>query len=189
MPARIAVARVEDQNASRDAHRDKCDRLLHKLAQTMSADNAEPVTIRHISGRAPCLYRGEESCDLRASVAHSGPWVAVGLASGCGIGVDIQVQDDRRRYRKIAEFLDLDPDAMRDKRLFFSSWVLREAIAKAVDDSVLTPHVLEPELAAACRDHGRVVNAGHFSAFVDVISPDAHLAVVLNNDSEARRCA
>lgn len=189
MPASIAVARVEDQGASRDALRHKCDQLLRKLARTMSADNAEQVTVRHISGSAPGLYRGEEICDLRASVAHSGPWVAVGLASQGSIGVDIQVRDDCRRYREIAEFLDLDPGAMRDKQLFFSSWALREAIAKAADGSVLTSHVLEPKLAAACQKQGRVVNAGGFSAFVDVISPDAHLAVVLNNDSEAHTCA
>ena len=155
----------------------------------MSADNAEPATVRHISGSAPRLYRGEKVCDLRASVAHSGHWVAVGLAGHGSIGVDIQVRDDRRRYREIAEFLDLDPDAMRDKQLFFSSWALREAIAKAVDGSVLTSHVLERELAAACQNYGRVVNAGHFSAFVDIISPNAHLAVALDNNSEAYKCA
>jgi phosphopantetheinyl transferase len=189
MSASIAVARVENQGACRDALRQKCDQLLRKLARKMGADDAEPVTVRHISGSAPCLYWGEKACDLRASVAHSGPWVAVALAGQGSIGVDIQVRDDRRRYREIAEFLNLDPDAMRDKRLFFSSWTLREAIAKAADESMLTPHVLEPKLAVACQKHGQVVNAGPFSAFVDVILPNAHLAVVLNNDSEARTCA
>jgi len=189
VPANIAVAKVSDPGVSRDALRHKCDQLLGKLARTMSADNAGPLTIMHISGGAPRLNRGEEVCDLRASVAHSGPWVAVGLAGQGSIGVDIQVHDDRRRYREIAEFLDLDPDAMRDKRPFFSSWALREAIAKATDESVLTPHILEPKLTAACQKHGRLVNAGNFSAFVDEISPGVHFAVVLHNKSEAPACA
>ena len=155
----------------------------------MGADNAEPITIRRVNGSAPGVYRGEEICSLRTSVAHSGAWVAVGLTNQGNIGVDIQVRDDRKRYREIAEFLDLDSDALRDKERFFSSWALREAIAKATDESVLTSHALEPQLAAACRTHGRVVNAGCFSAMVDIIAPDAHLAVVLKNAPEAQTCA
>ena len=41
--------------------------------------------------------------------------------------------------------------ALLDEQQFFSSWVLREAIAKATNESVLTANSLEPELAAACR--------------------------------------
>ena len=189
MAARVAVARVDDSGASRDDVRNKSDQLFQTLAQMMTTDNAEPVTIRHLSGSAPAVYRGEAICELKASVSHSGPWVAVGLASQGSIGVDIQVGDRRSRFSDIAEFLNLDEDARVDEQQFFSSWVLREAIAKATDNSVLTSHAAEPQLAAACREHGRAVTVGSFTAIVDTVSPDTHLAIVLNGNPESPTCA
>ena len=155
----------------------------------MAGNDAEPVTIRHASGSAPAIYRGDRDCSLKASIAHSGPWVAVGLASMGNIGVDIEVEGDRKRFRDIAEFLGLDADALLNEQQFFSSWVLREAIAKATNESVLTANSLEPELAAACREHGRVINAGCLTALVGKLAPRAHLAVVLNSNPEVPTCA
>ena len=189
MAASVAVARVDDSGPSRDEVRDKSDQLFQALAQMMTADDAEPVTIRHLSGSAPAVYRGDAICELKASVSHSGPWVAVGLASHGSIGVDIQVGDHRSRFRDIAEFLGLDADARVDEQQFFSSWVLREAIAKATDNSVLTSHAVERQLTIACRVHGRAVAAGSFTAIVDTVSPDTHLAVVLNRNPESPTCA
>lgn len=189
MSACIAVAKIDDAGASRDSARRRSDRLLQSLAQTMAGDDAEPVTIRHVSGSAPAVFRGERVCTLKASMAHSGPWVAVGLATTGNIGVDIEVESDRKRFRGIAEFLGLDADALLGEQQFFSSWVLREAVAKAMNESVLTANSLEPELAAACREHGRVVNAGCLTALVGVLAPHAHLAVVLNSNPEVPTCA
>ena len=119
-------------------------------------------------------------------MAHSGRWIAVALSSKCQIGVDIQAQDARRRFPEIAELLDMDEGARTDRREFFSSWSLREAIAKATGTSVLTPHPIELELTPACRKHGQVVASGPFAAMVDLISPDLYLAVVLNSSNEAQ---
>jgi phosphopantetheinyl transferase len=188
-PACIAVAKVDDSRPDRDTIRHKCDQLLQDLARSMSTADAEAVTIRHQNGTAPCIYRGTEVSDLKASVAHSGPWVAVGLTRQGNIGVDIQVQDSRERFREMADFLELNADASVNEQQFFSSWALREAIAKATDDSVLAAHAREPELAAACREHGRVVNAGSLTAMVDRLSPDTHFAVVLNRSPETPACA
>lgn len=188
-PARIAIARVADSRASREAIRRRSDQLLQSLARSMSAANSEAVTIKHQTGSAPGIYRGTEISDLKASAAHSGPWVAVGLTRHGNIGVDIQVQDSRERFREIADYLEMDPSANADEQHFFSSWALREAMAKATGDSVLAAHPREPELAAACREHGRLVNAGSFTAMVDRMSPDAHFAVVLRCSPETPACA
>jgi phosphopantetheinyl transferase len=149
--------------------------------------------VRHRSNRGPCLYRAGERSDLSASVAHSGPWVAVGvatgLARGSSIGVDIQVQDKRPRRSEIADFLSLNAIADFGPQQFFACWTLREAIAKATNGSVLTPHAVEPELAAACENPGELVRTGSFWAMVDVIQPDVHLAVALNSASEESKCA
>jgi phosphopantetheinyl transferase len=164
--------------------RTRSDQLIRRLANSMTAVKHDDWEIEHRSNRSPLLYNGDKPSELNASVAHSGRWVAVALTSGSRIGVDIQTQDERSRYREMAELLDMDDGASVDQRHFFSCWSLREAIAKATDSSVLTPHPIEPELARACREHGQIVSAGQFVALVDMMPPDAHLAVVLNNNKE-----
>ena len=155
----------------------------------MTATSTDDWEISHHSGSAPNLYRATESCELHASVAHSGHWVAVGVSSGSSIGVDIQLQDKRQRTRAMADLLRLQGRAAIDQQYFFSCWTLREAIAKATNGSVLTPHVIEAELAAACTERGRFVSAGSFSAMVDVTRTNAHFAIVLVDNSPAFSCA
>ncbi len=164
--------------------RTRGDQLIRRLANSMAAVKRDDWEIEHRSNRSPLLYHGDKPSELNASVAHSGCWVAVGLTRESRIGVDIQVQDERSRYREMAKLLEMNDDASVDQRYFFSYWSLREAIAKATDSSLLTPHPVESELAHACREHGRVVSAGKFVALVDAMPPDAHLAVVLNNSEE-----
>lgn len=86
----------------------------------------------------------------------------------------------------MAQMMGFDAIAASDEEQFFSQWTLREAIAKAADGSVLKSHPVEPKLTAACRQRGRVVNAEQFTALVDRLQPDAHLAVVLNLGSGAQ---
>jgi len=160
-----------------------------KLASRTTAVNADDWEIQRNSGSAPGLYSAGERCELNASVAHSGLWVAAGLASGSRIGVDIQVQDERQRYGEMAELMHLDAIAAVDQQHFFSCWTLREAIAKATNGSVLTPHALESGLMAACDRPGQMVYAGPLSAMIDVIHPDVHLAIVLDGDTRMSLCA
>jgi phosphopantetheinyl transferase len=164
--------------------RTRGDQLIRRLANSMTAVKRDDWEIEHRSHRSPRLYHAGKASELNASVAHSGRWIAVALASGSRIGVDIQTQDERSRYREMAELLNMNDGARVDHRHFFSSWSLREAIAKATDSSLLTPHPVEAELTDACRKHGQFVSAGKFVALVDVMPPDAHLAVVLNNSEE-----
>lgn len=169
--------------------RRKCDQLLKELADSVLATNADDWEIRRESGSAPRLYRDGVQSELNVSVAHSCGWVAVGIVNGTAIGVDIQAHEEQPRFREIADFLDLGKSAVDDQQHFFSRWTLREAIAKATDTSLLTPHAIEADLLTACRRQGSTVDAGGFTAMVDVVNANAHLAVVLNRDSESPLCA
>jgi phosphopantetheinyl transferase len=169
--------------------RERCDQMLGELADSMLATNAGGWEIRRKSGCAPRLYRDGVESELNVSVAHSCGWVAVGIANDTAIGVDIQAHEEQPRYREIAEFLDLGESAADDQQHFFSRWTLREAIAKATDTSLLTPHAVEADLRSACRRQGSIVNAGPFTAMVDIVNANAHLAVVLNRDGESQLCA
>ena len=169
--------------------RKQCDQLLGELADSMLATSTAGWEIRRESGSAPRLYRDGVQSELNVSVSHSCGWVAVGVANGSAIGVDIQAHKKQQRYREIAELLDLGESAADDHEHFFPRWTLREAIAKATDTSLLTPHPVEADLLVACRQQGSIVNAGHFTAMVDVMEANAHLAVVLNREDESPLCA
>lgn len=186
--ASVAFTKVDNSGAHRDEIRNKSDQLIQTLIQMMTTDDDDPVTIRHMRGSAPVVYRGEAISKLKVSVSNSGPWIAVGLTRQGSIGVDIQVGGSRSRFCDIAKFINLDAAAQVNEQQFLSYWVLRESIAKATNNSVLTSHAVEPQLAAACRNHGHAVAAGSFTAMVQKVSPDTHLAVVLNENPASPTC-
>jgi phosphopantetheinyl transferase len=155
----------------------------------MNADDGKGWEIRRNGGSAPNLYRAGEASELSASVAHSGHWVAAGLASGGFLGVDIEVLSYRQRQREIARLLRLDPVAEGDLQYFYSCWALREALAKASKGSLLAPHLAEFDLTLACTAPGQLVHVGAYSATVECIRPDAILAVVLASNTPVSKCA
>lgn len=155
----------------------------------MTSAKSDDWEIKHLSGSAPLLYQAGIISELNVSVAHSGHWIMVGLASGSDIGVDIQTHKENERHQAMAEFLGLETNAASDAQHFFSCWTLREAITKATGGSLLMPHAIESELAAACDAQGNTVHVGSFTAMVDMMPPDAHLAVVLKQCAEPEQCA
>ena len=159
------------------------------MANKITDAGAVDWETRRSSDGGPRLYCNGQPSEFNISISHSGQWVAVGIARGTAIGIDIQSHSERRRFREMAKILDFGEDASHSQQRFFSHWTLREAIAKATQGSVLTAHHIEAELASACKAEGQLVNAGEFTAMVDNISPDAHLAVVLNRSIETTQCA
>lgn len=163
--------------------------MLRKLADSLVLEKNGEWEIRRSVDSAPQLYHSGQHSGFNISVSHSGRWVAVGIAKGMAIGVDIQQRQVRRRQREIGKMIGLDQAAANSQRRFFSSWALREAIAKATNGSVLEAHPVEASLVAACESTGRTVSAEHFTAMVRLMPPDAHLAVVLNQNKGANSCA
>lgn len=183
------MAEIEDRDAGRTSQRLLCDQLLRQLAGQLSNSADGDWEVRRNPESAPRVVRARDAFELHASVAHSGHWVAVGLSSESGIGVDIQAEDTRHRWRDMADLLCLPDVAAIDKQHFFSCWALREAIAKATKGSVLLPHEVEQELSTAVAKRGHVVSVRSLSAMVDQIHPDVHLAVVLVQGAPAMLCA
>lgn len=165
--------------------RENCDKLLRLLADSLALEKNGEWEIRRSIDSAPQLYHSGRNSEFDISVSHSGRWVAVGIAKGMAIGVDIQQHQVLRRRREMAEMIGLDRAAANSQQRFFSSWALREAIAKATSGSVLEAHAVEASLAAACGSTSRPVSADQFTAMVELMPPDAHLAVVINQNKGA----
>jgi phosphopantetheinyl transferase len=180
-----AVARMDGANNDRSAARAACDALLVELARSHSGRGG--WTIQHRTDAAPVLFLDSERSELAASIAHSGSWVAAGLADGADIGVDIQNHHSSTRAQEIARFLNLQNGA--SGSAFFDAWVLRESIAKATRGSVLSRHAIEPDLVPACRRHGETVSAGDFQALVERVSPTVSFAVVVDHRQVMKHCA
>lgn len=177
------VARLDGVSVTRAAQRTACDRLLAELATSVAGDG--DWAVRHAPNVAPELIRGKQQSEFRISSAHSANWVAVGLATGADIGVDVQVHQDRARAEKISKLLDLRCC----KAGFFDAWVLREAIAKATAGSLLTKHAIEAELVSACKQRGDVIRANDFAALVELVNPSVSFAAVIRHHRVMQHCA
>ena len=180
-----AVARMHGADNDRPAARAACDALLVDLAQSHSGRGG--WTVQHRSDAAPVLFCDSERSELAVSIAHSGDWVAAGLAERTDIGVDIRNHHSSTRAEEIARFLNLRNGA--NGSAFFDAWVLRESIAKATRGSVLSKHTIEPDLEPACRRRGEIVSAGDFQALVERVSPTVSFAVVVSHRRVMKHCA
>ncbi len=77
--------------------------------------------------------------DLNFNLSHSGSYVAVAIASGRQVGVDIELQHPQpnmlalgREYFCPREIHRLETDQERAQELFFRYWTLKEAYCKAI---------------------------------------------------------
>jgi len=87
----------------------------------------------------PRLMQAPVRADLRFSISHSGPWLAIAVAVGIELGVDIEAvralpraADLARRYFSAAEsdYLAKCPPAQQSDE-FLACWTVREALVKA----------------------------------------------------------
>jgi phosphopantetheinyl transferase len=137
---------------------------------------------------APQLTRDGRPGQFSVSIAHCDQWLAVALASGATVGIDIQTQRNRTRYREMAELIALGEDAVLSPDQFNAHWVLREAISKASSGSVLDSHSIEAELRPAC-ETDQQVDVGNLTASVQRLLPGVHVAIVMDQTGELRQCA
>jgi 4'-phosphopantetheinyl transferase len=106
-------------------------------------------------GIAPSAYRIEAeshgrpflapvSAEMRApmiSISHSGPYLAVAAAKSGELGVDVECWKPGRDIERLAEFGFGGAEIREVKRAgataFYRTWTIREAVAKALGQSVL----------------------------------------------------
>lgn len=103
---------------------------------------SDPRRLEFVEGAQgkPALRGGE----LEFNVSHSGDRVAIAIAQGSPVGIDIEVEQPRmtdlavlaRRYFSPGEAREVELAAQADAdaamRLFFTIWTAKEAVIKAV---------------------------------------------------------
>lgn len=104
--------------------------LLHALARRHGGRPEEHVVSRDARGRP--IHLGGDS----VSISHSGPWAACAVATGCLVGMDIQVIDARRDVMRIAEAF-FSPEEnhwlkSQPRESFYQLFTLKEAYLKAL---------------------------------------------------------
>lgn len=114
--------------------------VRHLLAHVLDCAPAAVGVRRAPSGR-PSLVGGG-ACDFNLS--HGADWVAVGLAQGGSIGVDVEGPHPLALWQDMAP-LFLDEQALSDWRAFppqeqasaaLSAWCLKEAVLKATGEGL-----------------------------------------------------
>jgi 4'-phosphopantetheinyl transferase len=127
----------EDRDAYVAAHALLRAELSHR------ADRA-PGDWRFLATAQGKPYLVDPPRDLRFSLTHARGMVAVAIAEGIDVGVDVEAADRRVEDMKLAErffapqeaaFLRaLDGDARREA--FFALWTLKESVVKATGDGL-----------------------------------------------------
>ena len=133
--ARVAIARdpgwQKGDPPPRRAWRQVLEQLLGQLPGFIASDHS---LVRDKYG-APRLTGASDQAP-RVSLAHSGPWFAVGLSRTACIGVDIEQHARQRDFQAMADYLGWQRgiDSAVD---FYSRWTLWEAYVKCTGNSVL----------------------------------------------------
>jgi 4'-phosphopantetheinyl transferase len=107
--------------------------LRQLLGRRLGRDPRELAFVEGPQGK-PALERGE----LEFNVSHSGDRVAIAIAEGTAVGIDIEVEQPRmtdlaqlaRRYFAPDEAAEVEKEE--DAALFFTIWTAKEAVIKAV---------------------------------------------------------
>jgi 4'-phosphopantetheinyl transferase len=88
---------------------------------------------------------GSESIEFNLS--HSGDLVLIGVASGCTLGVDVERLSRKVEFKDLSDrfFSTEEAETIRrlpegeNRRVFFDTWVCKEAFIKAVGDGLTMP--------------------------------------------------
>ena len=134
--ARFMLANISGVKPSHQERRTACWYLLNHLLTYTSAARVNDWKLYHADSGAPRVTNNNKPSQLNVSMAHSADWLAVGVASEAGIGVDIEYLKPRDNMLAIADFLGWKVP-IRDKRDFYTKWTLWEACAKCIEGSVL----------------------------------------------------
>ena len=131
----VAIARDPDWQSGDTPPRRACRLVLERLLGKLPGFKSSEHTLVQDKHGAPWLT-GEGDQLPRVSLAHSGPWFAVGLSRTACIGVDIEQHSRQRDFQAMASYLGWQR-AIDSAVDFYSRWTLWEAYVKCTGKSVL----------------------------------------------------
>jgi len=116
--------------------------------------------------------------ELQLSIAHSGEWFAVALASQGRAGVDIEAVRPRKRLHEIADYLGWGEE-IANLGEFLDRWTLWEACVKLERSTIFSTSC--PSFEALSRNEGkeRTFGCAPWLGVRSQASEDMHFALVL----------
>jgi hypothetical protein len=137
--ARVAIARMNFRRPTLSRQRRGVDGLLDSLLSSTFPKGPDGWALYRAASGAPRLRRTfDGSPKLRVSISHRTSWVAVGITTTLGIGIDIEIVRPERPTAELAAFLGWDLSAMKPDE-FYRQWTLWEAYNKCRERTLLTP--------------------------------------------------
>lgn len=179
--ARFAIAGYAGFDRSRAASRRYATELLAALLDSPRNPRRD-WTLNHTASGAPQLFVNGEACAINISLAHSGDRIAVGVARGLAIGIDLEHIRQRPNAQAIAEFVGWS-GIVADSDEFCARWTLWEAFAKCVSGSLLNKANHRIEDLRAHRYLGCMAFDGNLAALCDRMSGDLMCSLVLAGDA------
>ena len=130
------------------------------LADATGISGAEWRIVTDAEGRPGAVAaNGRGGPDI--SIAHSGRWVACGLAERGRIGIDIEVERKQRDVQAIAKSVFSPAEqkavAVDGQAAFLAFWTMREAIAKALGGGLGAALAMDGNALPQARDRSAVV--------------------------------
>lgn len=136
---RMAVAQTGEQRPTLNRQRDAAVVLLHQLlCVSFSRATREWLLTRTASGAPRLTVRQNKGPGLRISFSHCEAWLAVGVSTEMGVGVDIQTHSRDRDTAGLAAFLEWPAEAGAVES-FYHRWTLWEAYSKCREQPLLAP--------------------------------------------------
>ena len=177
--ARIVIGHHAQSSLSRNVGRVAYTDLAEEiLTNTFTSTDAILQLSRCPTG-PPILREYDERSEWNVSVSHCDNWIAVGIAPGAAIGVDIEKIRSRPRMVKISEYLGWSRSPT-DSAEFWARWTLWEAYAKCMGRSVLQKENRGVETFAAHEAIGRVLSNDRQSVLCDSIDGTLVFSVVVS---------
>jgi phosphopantetheinyl transferase len=165
--ARVVVARHTGVDRSWSGVRAAAHDLAQRLIACTCNFGESTCSLCHDDIGAPYLAIDNKASSLNVSVAHCADWMAVGLASGAHIGVDVEFSRHRQRKAEISKLLGWQLEVV-DNDDFHAKWTLWEASAKCVSGSIVERENHEFETLCGSQP-GAVAAAGLWRSFNDQI--------------------
>lgn len=133
----VRIARLNLTEPSRAYQQSACQSVLNELLRmpAFSAAHIDQATLNHSESGSPRLLVGGAPSGINLSMAHSGRWVAVALAKGARVGVDVERARPRENFVAMAEYMGWK-DRVDNLDDFLTQWTIWEACVKLSESSI-----------------------------------------------------
>jgi len=183
---RASIAKAPGADVSREYQRSVCRTLIQEMLEDRLigefAAGAETAwTLKSSETGAPRLVHRGLSPSIHVSLAHSGPWIAVALARGARVGIDIEQKKPRANVAAMAEYMGW-ADRVTDLNGFLSRWTLWEACVKLEESSIFNGENAAFDALGKNRSNEALYESGTWASLNRNLKEGAFLALAIHRN-------